>query len=271
MSLFCRRQKPIQLIIIIKNMTTTAKDFSIEEKLTAVLTLQKIDSKIDEIQTLKGELPIEVKDLEDEVAGLQTRIDNINNEIDNVNNYIDSRKNAKKEAEALIVKYEKQQDNVKNSREFEAITKEIELQELEMKLCDKHVRDAETRLQENLNLKIQAEKQLENKSENLNIKKKELEKIIKETEKEEKELVKHSENAKTAVDDRLLNAYERIRVNYRNGLAVVPVLRDSCGGCFNVIPAQRQTEIAQRKKIIVCEHCGRVLVDNELNEQVVID
>lgn len=271
MWLFCQRQELIPLIIIIKNMTTTAKDFSIEEKLTAVLTLQKIDSKIDEIQTLKGELPIEVKDLEDDVTGLQTRIDNIENELNNIHAYIDSRKNAKKEAEALIAKYEKQQDNVKNSREFEAITKEIELQELEMKLCDKHVRDAENRLQENLNLKMQAEKQLENKTENLEVKKKELEKIIKETEKEEKELFKKSTTAKESVDERLLNAYERIRDNYRNGLAVVPVLRDSCGGCFNVIPAQRQTEIAQRKKIIVCEHCGRVLVDNDLNEQIVID
>lgn len=249
----------------------TTKDFSIEEKLTAVLTLQKIDSKIDEIKILRGELPMEVKDLEDDVHGLQTRIDNINKEIDNINQYIETRKAAKVEAEGLIQKYEKQQDNVKNSREFEALTKEIELQELEMRLVDKHVRDAENKLQETLNLKVTAQKQLDNKSEVLEAKQKELEKIISETEKEEKDLLQKSVAAKEQVDERLLYSYERIRKNYRNGLAVVPVLRDSCGGCFNVIPPQRQTEIRQRKKIIVCEHCGRVLIDNELNDQVQIN
>lgn len=249
----------------------TTKDFSIEEKLTAVLTLQKIDSKIDEIKILRGELPMEVKDLEDDVHGLQTRIDNINKEIDNINQYIETRKAAKVEAEALIQKYEKQQDNVKNSREFEALTKEIELQELEMKLVDKHVRDAENKFQETLNLQVTAQKQLDNKSEILEAKQKELEKIINETEKEEKDLTVKSVSAKEQVDERLLYSYERIRQNYRNGLAVVPVLRDSCGGCFNVIPPQRQTEIRQRKKIVVCEHCGRVLVDNDLNDEVQIN
>ncbi|MFA6056966.1 MAG: C4-type zinc ribbon domain-containing protein [Taibaiella sp.] len=249
-------------------MATVAKDFSIEEKLTAVLTLQKIDSKRDEIKTLKGELPMEVNDLEDEVEGLQTRANNIDSEINSINEYIDSRKNAKKEAEALIKKYEKQQDNVKNSREFEAITKEMEMQELEMKLCDKHIKDAGVRLQEAMNTKLQSQSQLEGKKEALQAKKSELDKIIKETEKEENELVKTSAKAKEKVEERLLTAYERIRASYRNGLAVVPVLRDSCGGCFNIIPPQRQAEIHQRKKIIVCEHCGRVLVDNELNDAV---
>lgn len=249
-------------------MATVAKDFSIEEKLTAVLTLQKIDSKRDEIQTLKGELPMEVNDLEDEVEGLQTRANNISSEINSIEEYIESRKTAKKEAEALIKKYEKQQDNVKNSREFEAISKEMEMQELEMKLCDKHVKDAGLRLQETLNTKVQSESLLAAKQEALDAKRKELDKIIKETEKEENELAKNSEKAKEKVEERLLTAYERIRNSYRNGLAVVPVLRDSCGGCFNIIPPQRQAEIHQRKKIIVCEHCGRILVDNELNESV---
>lgn len=249
-------------------MATVAKDFSIEEKLTAVLTLQKIDSKIDEIKTLKGELPIEVNDLEDEVEGLQTRVQNIESEVSSINEYIQSRLDAKKESEALIKKYTKQQDNVKNNREFEAISKEIEMQELEMKLCDKHVKDAEVRLQESQHAKMIAEGKLDLKNEALTVKRKELEKIIKETEKEEAELVKKSEKAKKEVEDRLLTAYERIRGNYRNGLAVVPVLRDSCGGCFNIIPPQRQAEIQQRKKIIVCEHCGRILVDNELNENI---
>ncbi|MFT4061860.1 MAG: C4-type zinc ribbon domain-containing protein [Edaphocola sp.] len=249
-------------------MATVAKDFSIEERLTAVLALQKIDSKRDEIGTLKGELPMEVRDLEDEVEGLQTRVANIDSEVNSINEYIDSRKDAKKEAEALIKKYEKQQDNVKNSREFEAITKEMEMQELEMKLCDKHVKDAGFKLQEAQDSKVIAQKQLEAKQELLATKRAELDKIIKETEKEEAELLKASEAAKEKVEGRLLTAYERIRTSYRNGLAVVPVLRDSCGGCFNVIPPQRQAEIHQRKKIIVCEHCGRVLVDNDLNEAV---
>jgi predicted nucleic acid-binding Zn-ribbon protein len=249
-------------------MATVAKDFSIEEKLTAVLTLQKIDSKRDEIKTLKGELPMEVNDLDDEVEGLQTRANNIDSEISSIDEYIESRKAAKKEAEALIKKYEKQQDNVKNSREFEAITKEIEMQELEMKLCDKHIKDALVKLQEAQNGKIVAGERLANKQEALVAKKGELNKIIKETEQEENELIKTSDKAKEKVEERLLTAYERIRNSYRNGLAVVPVMRDSCGGCFNIIPPQRQAEISQRKKIIVCEHCGRILVDNDLNESV---
>lgn len=249
-------------------MATVAKDFSIEEKLTAVLSLQKIDSKIDQIQTLKGELPMEVNDLQDEVEGLQTRVNNVDAEVNSINEYIESRKAAKKEAEALIKKYEKQQDNVKNSREFEAITKEMEMQELEMKLCDKHVKDALVRLQDAQDSKIESEQRLKAKQDVLKVKQKELDKIIAETEKEEKALEKVSLKSKEAVDSRLLTAYERIRESYRNGLAVVPVLRDSCGGCFNIIPPQRQTEIAQRKKIIVCEHCGRILVDSDLNDTV---
>lgn len=249
-------------------MATVSKDFSIEEKLSAVLALQKIDSKIDSIKTLKGELPMEVRDLEDEVEGLQTRVNNIDAEIESVKEYIESRRDAQKQAEALIKKYEKQQDAVKNSREFEAITKEMEMQELEIKLSLRHVKEAEQRLQESLNSRIVNEEILQNKQLVLSEKKKELEKIIIETEKEEQELEIKSNNAKKKVDDRLLTAYERIRKSYQNGLAVVSILRDSCGGCFNVIPPQRQTEILQRKKIIVCEHCGRVLVDDDLNQKV---
>jgi len=249
-------------------MATVAKDFSIEEKLTGVLTLQRIDSKIDEFKTLKGELPMEVNDLEDEVHGLVTRIQNIDVDIEKINQYIQTRKEDKKNSEALIKKYEKQQDNVKNSREFEAISKEMEMQELEMKLCDKNVKDAMVELQERNAVKTQTESVLTNKQDVLAQKQKELEKIIKETEKEEAILSEASQKAKVKVDARLLSAYERIRNNYRNGLAIVPVVRESCGGCFNVIPPQRQSEIQQRKKIIVCEHCGRILVDNELNESI---
>ncbi len=251
--------------------TTAKKDFSIEEKLVAVLTLQKIDSKRDEISILKGELPMEVDDLEDEVEGLQTRSSNVDAEINSISEYISSREDAKKEAAALIIKYEKQQDNVKNSREFEAIVKEIEMQELEIKLCDKHIKDAKVELQEATHSKVQVEEILNLKRDILESKKSELKKIIKETEKEESQIAELSEKAKEKVDPRLLQAYERIRASYRNGLAIVSVMRDSCGGCFNVIPPQRQAEIQQHKKIIVCEHCGRILVDNELEEKIDIN
>ena len=244
------------------------KDFSVEEKLVAVLTLQKIDSKIDEIKTLKGELPMEVKDLEDEIAGLQTRIQNIDAEIDNINSFIESKTTAKKDAQALIKKYEKQQDNVKNNREFEAINKEMEMQELEVKLNEKHIKDATLELRDRTAARLKTEEKIKDVEEALKAKRAELEKITTETDKEEKVLQEKSGAAKEKVDPRLLNAYERIRGSYRNGLAVVPIMRDSCGGCFNVIPPQRQSEIRQHKKIIVCEHCGRILVDIDLDAKV---
>ena len=249
----------------------TVKDFSVEEKLIAVLTLQKIDSKIDEIKTLKGELPMEVKDLEDEVEGLQTRINNIDAEIESINTFITDKTEGKKEAQALIKKYEKQQDNVKNNREFEAINKEMEMQELEVKLNDKHIKDANFELKERAAQRTKTEEKIADVEDALKSKKAELEKIIAETEKEERQLAAKSDAAKEKVDERLLSAYDRIRHSYKNGLAVVPIVRDSCGGCFNVIPPQRQSEIRQRKKIIVCEHCGRVLVDNDLNDQVKLE
>lgn len=248
----------------------TVKDFSVEEKLIAVLTLQKIDSKIDEIKTLKGELPMEVKDLEDEIEGLQKRVQNIDAEIASINEFIDQKTEGKKEALALIKKYEKQQDNVKNNREFEAINKEMELQELEVKLNDKHIKDANFELKDRAVARQRTEDKIRDVEDVLKGKKKELEKIIGETEKEEAVLAEKSNAAREKVDARLLSAYERIRSSYRNGLAVVPIHRDSCGGCFNVIPPQRQSEIRQHKKIIVCEHCGRVLVDVDLNDKVEI-
>lgn len=244
------------------------KDFSFEEKLISVLSLQKIDSKIDEIKTLKGELPMEVKDLEDEIEGLQTRIQNIDAEINNINAFIDGKTEAKKEAQALIKKYEKQQDNVKNNREFEAINKEMEMQELEVRLNEKHIKDATFEQKERVTARQRTEDKIADVQEALDLKRKELEKISVETEKEEAILAEKSAEAKEKVDPRLLSAYERIRASYRNGLAVVPIIRDSCGGCFNVIPPQRQSEIRQHKKIIVCEHCGRILVDTDLNEKV---
>ena len=246
----------------------TAKDFSFEERLISVLTLQKIDSKIDEIKTLKGELPMEVKDLEDEIEGLQTRLQNIDTEINNINSFIEAKSNAKRDAQALMKKYEKQQDNVKNNREFEAINKEMEMQELEVRLNEKHIKDATFELKDRTNARLRTEDKIADVREALEVKRRELEKITVETEKEEAVLAERSNAAREKVEPRLLSAYERIRGSYRNGLAVVPIVRDSCGGCFNVIPPQRQSEIRQHKKIIVCEHCGRVLVDSDLNDKV---
>jgi predicted nucleic acid-binding Zn-ribbon protein len=244
------------------------KEFSVQEKLVSVITLQKIDSKIDEINKLRGELPMEVKDLEDEIAGLQTRINNIDNEIEVINQDITRKQNAQVEARELLKKYEKQQNNVKNSREFEAINKEIELQELEIRACEKKIKDANAEKGEQESSKDAIKAMIAEKEEVLKLKQGELQKIIAETEKEESTLLVKREKAALDVEPRLLLSYNKIRTSYRNGLAVVPVERDSCGGCFNVIPPQRQSDIRLRKKMIVCEHCGRIMIDGELNESV---
>jgi predicted nucleic acid-binding Zn-ribbon protein len=246
------------------------KEFSVEEKLASLLSLQKIESKLDEIQILKGELPMEVSDLEDEILGLHARETRIEEEINGINDFIEQKKNAIKEAQALIKKYEKQTTNVKNNREFEAINKEIEMQTLEERLAEKHIKDAQEEIADKAKLLENAKKAVSNKEGNLKHKKGELEKIIGETEKEENHYRKQATEAREKVDLRLLASYDRIRKNYRNGLAVVPVLRDACGGCFNAIPPQKQSEIKQRKKIIVCENCGRILIDSELNDSLAI-
>jgi len=241
------------------------KEYSVEEKLSALIRLQKIDSKLDEIKILKGELPMEVSDLEDEIQGLHSRQTRIEEEINGITVFIEQKKNAIKDADTLVKKYQKQSDAVKNNREYEAINKEIEMQELEGKLAEKHIRDANEELGEKAKVLEQTKKLIANKDASLKQKKSELEKIIVDTEKEEKEYSKISDSARQNIDDRLLYSYDRIRKSYRNGLAVVPVERDACGGCFNAIPPQRQSEIRQHKKIIVCENCGRILVDDELN------
>jgi predicted nucleic acid-binding Zn-ribbon protein len=246
----------------------SVKDFSVEEKLVSMIRLQKVDSKLDEIQILKGELPMEVKDLEDEIEGLHARQTRIEEEINGIQEFINQKKEAIKEAEALIQKYEKQSENVKNNREFEAINKEIEMQTLEVKLCEKHIKDATEEIADKARALDGAKKAIANKEGNLNAKKAELEKIIGETEIEETTFRKQADAARAHVDERLLTSYDRIRTNYRNGLAVVPVERDSCGGCFHAIPPQRQSEIKLRKKVIVCENCGRILVDNDLHSTI---
>jgi predicted nucleic acid-binding Zn-ribbon protein len=248
----------------------SVKDFSIEERLSSVLRLQKIDSKLDEIRILKGELPMEVADLEDDIAGLRSRQLRIEEEINGVTEFIEQRKTAIKDSEALMKKYEKQSSNVKNNREFEAINKEIEMQQLEIKLAEKHIKDAQGEIAEKAVSLEEAKKNIEVKEGVLQSKKAELDKIIAANEKEEKQLLKAAEEAKVAVEPRLLMSYEKIRGNYRNGLAVVPVERDACGGCFNAIPPQKQSEIRQHKKIMICENCGRILVDEELNNRVAL-
>lgn len=244
------------------------KEFSVEEKLTSLVTLQKIESKMDEIRILKGELPMEVADLEDEIQGLNSRQMRIEEEINGVTEFISQRKEAIKEAEALIKKYEKQSTNVKNNREFEAINKEIEMQQLEVKLAEKHIKDATEEISEKAVLLEKAKKNVANKESVLATKKGELEKIIAANEKEEKHFSKQAEEAKEHVDPRLLVSYEKIRKSYRNGLAVVPVERDACGGCFYYIPPQKQSEIKQHKKVMICENCGRILVDEDLHNAV---
>jgi len=246
------------------------KDYSVEEKLSSLVKLQKIDSKLDGLQILKGELPIEVSDLEDEIAGLNARQNRIEEEMNGMQQFIEDKKTLIKDAQELIKKYEKQSDNVKNNREFEAINKEIEMQTLEVKLAEKHIKDATEEIAEKGKQLEVAKKAVATKENNLKGKKGELEKIIAETDKEEKNYNKQAAAARELVDERLLVSYDRIRKNYRNGLAVVPVERDSCGGCYNAIPPQKQSDIKQRKKIIVCENCGRILVDDELNDSVEI-
>ena len=240
------------------------KEISMEEKLLKLYDLQTIDTQIDKLQTLRGELPLEVKDLEDEIEGLNTRLTNLENEVVTMKEDIANHKNNIVEATTLIAKYTKQQNNVKNNREFDALTKEIELQNLEIQLSEKKTKDGNYKIEAKKQMTEDAKAKLAVKEGELKIKKKELDKIISETDKEEKELNKQSKIAEKGVDDRLLSAYNRIRGAYRNGLAVVTVERDACGGCFAEIPPQLQVEISQRKKVILCEHCGRILVAHHL-------
>jgi predicted nucleic acid-binding Zn-ribbon protein len=245
---------------------TKEKELSIEEKLKLLMSLQSVDTQIDKIQILKGELPEEVRVLEDEIEGLSTRVANLNEEVAELNLEVSNRKNAKAMAKELITRYEKQQNSVKNNREFEVLAKEIEMQKLEIQLCDKKVTDTAVKIDLKKGVIEENETVLKAREKELKQKKKELEKIIEETEKEEKELQKESDKAAKKIEERLLGAYKRIRSAYRNGLSVVSVQRDACGGCFSKIPPQRQAEIKTRKRIILCENCGRILVPTEMEE-----
>jgi uncharacterized protein len=249
-------------------MATKAKktEVSIAEKLDALFNLQKIDSEIDRIRTIRGELPLEVQDLEDEIEGLTTRLENLQAELAEKETAIVNHKNTIKEATAAIEKYKEQQNNVRNNREYESLSKEIEFQTLEIQLSEKRIKEAKFDIDSKKEIIEQAKETLERRKGDLVAKKGELDEIVAETQKEEEDLVTKSEKAKESIDDRLIMAYERLRQNARNGLAVVAIERDSCGGCFNKIPPQRQLDIQAKKKVLVCEHCGRILVGSDYAE-----
>jgi len=246
--------------------TATKKELTVAEKLDGLYKLQQIDSEIDRIRILRGELPLEVQDLEDEIAGLDTRITRMKEEIKTMETDISDRKNASKDADVAIKKYKEQQNNVRNNREFESISKEIEFQELEIKLNEKRTKESKFKIDSKKEILDEALARKEGRDEDLSTKKSELDAIVSETKAQEEKLEKSSARAIKALDNRLSTAYTRLRTSAKNGLAVVPVDRDSCGGCFNKIPPQRQLDIQSKKKVIVCEHCGRVLVPSEETE-----
>ena len=239
---------------------------SIEKKLIALYNLQLIDSQIDKIKIVRGELPLEVEDLVDEVIGLETRITNFDQEIQTLKLQVKEKEQTIKESKTLIEKYESQQKNVRNNREFESLNKEVEYQGLEIQLAEKHIREFTNSLTFKKEELDKAKTELDERKADLEVKKNELADIVSETEKEEEQLTVQSKNHQKIIEERLLNAYQRIRSNARNGLAVVMVERDACGGCFSKIPPQRQLDIKMHKKIIVCEYCGRILVDPAIVE-----
>ncbi len=243
-------------------------EITIEEKLRALFDLQLIDSRIDKIRDIRGELPLEVEDLEDELAGMNTRLDKLVDGIEVVENDISNKKNQIEEAKGLIKKYTKQQDNVRNNREYNSLSKEIEFQELEIELDEKHIREYQVQIEQKKEVVEETKSRLKDREDHLKHKQGELDEILAETDKEEKALLKKSVTYEKKIEERLINAYKRIRTNVKNGLAVVAIDRGASGGSFFIIPPQIQMEIASRKKIITDEHSGRILVDMELaNEE----
>src|SRR5574344_2131802 len=240
---------------------------SMEKKLKLLYELQKTDSRIDKIYMLRGELPLEVQDLEDEILGHKTKIASLAKEIKDIEAFIASKKQDIVGAKAAIKKYEQQRNNVKNNREFDSLSKEIEYQELDSQLSEKKIADNTKILVEKKALLDEENAELKGRQEDLANKKKELDGIVKETEKEEKEVLKQSEEIQAQIDPRMLAAYEKVRSNARNKMAVVKVVRGACGGCFNKIPPQRQIDIESSKRIIVCEYCGRILVSEKFDDE----
>ena len=246
------------------NESKAEKEITVEDKLKALYELQKVVSQIDEIKILRGELPLEVQDLEDEIIGLNTRMENFESEIAEIVSTISTKKIEIEESKLKIAKYKEQQDNVRNNREYDNLSKEIEFQTLEIELSEKRIREYTAGLEtKQADQKTTASALTERKLD-LELKKGELNEIVSETKQEEEKLREHAKEIESLIEPRLVTAFKRIRKNARNGLAVVYVQRDACGGCFNKIPAQRQLDICLRKKIIVCEYCGRILVDQEL-------
>ncbi len=239
-------------------------ELTVEERLKSLYQLQLIDSQVDELQILKGELPIEVSDLEDEIVGLETRTRRLQENLEDLEGEISRYESNILESKGLIERYTKQSENVKNNREFEALTKELEMQHLEIQLAEKKIKEVKVgKTAKSETLKTTQER-LDLKKTELERKKVELQAIQEKTEKSEEKLRRKSERSKKKIEERLLKGYNKIRNNYRNGLAVVTVQRDSCGGCFNKVPPQTQLEISMHKKVIVCEHCGRILVDENI-------
>ena len=246
--------------------TVAKKEMTVAEKLDRLYKLQLIDSEIDRIRTVRGELPLEVKDLQDELEGLSTRLVKMEDEIKSLELDISNRKNANKDSEASIAKYKEQQNNVRNNREFESLSKEIEYQELEIKLNDKRSKESQFKIASKKELLDEAKERYEYRAEDLKTKTAELDEIVEETKVQEEKLMKKSASALKKLDERLASTYTRLRNSAKNGLAVVKVERDSCGGCFNKVPPQRQLDIQAMKRIIFCEHCGRILVPNDIDK-----
>ena len=255
---------------------TAKKDVSISDKLDSLFNLQKIDSEIDRIRIIRGELPLEVEDLENEIIGLETRTGKIQGEIDELQLDITNRKNSSKEADAAILKYKERQNNVRNNREYESLSKEIEFQDLEIKLNEKRTKEGLIKIESKNEVLTEATERFDMKKAELETKKSELDNIISSTQKDENKLIKASNEAKKNIEERLVVAYQRLRGNSKNGLAVVELVYGeksksghqdaSCGGCFNKIPPQRELDIVTKKKIIICEHCGRILMPTETEE-----
>ncbi|MGL5111165.1 MAG: zinc ribbon domain-containing protein [Flavobacterium sp.] len=245
----------------------TTKELSVEEKLRAIYDLQLIDSRIDEIRNVRGELPLEVEDLEDEVAGLSTRTEKLKADLEVIEDLIKVKKNAIDEHKDAIKKYTKQQETVRNNREFNSLTKEVEFQELEIQLAEKQIKEMKASIEHKKEVITNSREKLEAKSSHLKHKKSELEAIMSETQKEETFLTQKSEEFQASIEPRLLKAYTRIRTSVRNGLAVVSIERGASAGSFFTIPPQTQVEIAARKKIIIDEHSGRILVDSVLADE----
>jgi len=237
---------------------------TVAKKLESLDKLQKVDSKIDDIKKVRGALPEEVRDLEDEIAGLETRVTKFHTDLENLETGIEEKRGGIKTSETLIKKYEEQQMNVRNNREFDAITKEMELQALEIQVSEKRIKEAFIKIEAKKEEIEAAKAVIEEKNQDLKAKKQELDTLIAESEADEIKLEKERKRASKPIDERLLIAYNRLRDNAKNGLAVVAVQRHACGGCFNIVPPQRQADIKEKKKIIVCEHCGRILSSVEL-------